>query len=79
VVVYTSAVYGDARPAAFGSDFQQPYFEDWLRWTGITDVSSIAFRPNLATADAELGRRAVHAAARRRGAELGRTTMRRAS
>jgi FMN-dependent NADH-azoreductase len=79
VVVYTSAVYGEARPAAFGSDFQQPYFEDWLRWTGITDVSSLAFRPNLATADAELGRRAAHAEARRRGAELGRTTMRRAS
>jgi FMN-dependent NADH-azoreductase len=79
VVVYTSAVYGEARPAAFGSDFQQPYFEDWLRWMGITDVSSIAFRPNLATADAELGRTSAHAAARRRGAELGRTTMRRAS
>jgi FMN-dependent NADH-azoreductase len=79
VVVYTSAVYGDGRPAAFGSDFQQPYFEDWLRWTGITDVSSIAFRPNLATADAELGRRSAHAAARRRGEELGRTTVRRAS
>ena len=79
VVVYTSAVYGDGRPAAFGSDFQQPYFEDWLRWTGISDVSSIAFRPNLATADAELDRRSAHAAARRRGAKLGLTTMRRAS
>ena len=78
-VVYTSAVYGDGRPAAFGSDFQQPYFEDWLRWTGITDVSSIGFRPNLAAADAELGRRSAHDAARREGAEFGRTTMRRAS
>jgi FMN-dependent NADH-azoreductase len=78
-VVYTSAVFGVARPATFGSDFQQPYFEDWLRWTGITDITSIAFRPNLATADADLGRRSAHDAARREGAEFGRLTMRRAS
>ncbi|GAA1806066.1 FMN-dependent NADH-azoreductase [Agromyces neolithicus] len=78
-VVYTSAVYGDDRPASFGSDFQRPYFHDWLNWAGITDVSSITFRPNLAIADAEPGRRAAHDEARRAGAEFGRNAMRLAS
>jgi FMN-dependent NADH-azoreductase len=79
VVVYTSAVYGEGRPPSFGSDFQQPYFEDWLSWAGIADVSSIAFRPNLAVTDAGPGRRAAHDAAHRAGAEFARTPLRRAS
>jgi FMN-dependent NADH-azoreductase len=62
-VVYTSAVYGDGRGPAFGADFQAPFFDDWLRWAGITDVASISFRPNLATADAESGRRLAAAEA----------------
>jgi FMN-dependent NADH-azoreductase len=63
-VVYTSAVYGPGRGPAFGADFQAPYFADWLRWAGIDDVTEIFFRPNLAVADPEPGRRAAHAAAR---------------
>jgi FMN-dependent NADH-azoreductase len=63
-VIYTSAVYGTDRGPGFGSDFQRPFFDDWLRWAGITDVTDIAFRPNLATTDAETGRQAAHAAAR---------------
>ncbi len=63
-VVYTSAVYGPDRPPAFGSDFQAPYLRDWLRWAGIDDITEVAFRPNLATADADTGRQAAHAAAR---------------
>ena len=78
-VVYTSAVYGEERPRSFGSDFQRPYFEDWLNWAGIADVTSIAFRPNLAVADAEPGRRAAHEAARRAGSEFARSPLRRAS
>jgi FMN-dependent NADH-azoreductase len=62
-VVYTSAVYGDGRGPGFGADFQQPYFADWLRWSGITDVEEIEFRPNLATADASTARRRAHAEA----------------
>jgi FMN-dependent NADH-azoreductase len=61
---YTSAVYGAGRAPAFGSDFQAPYLEDWLRWTGIDDIVSVEFRPNLATADAEAGRATAHAQAR---------------
>ena len=64
VVVYTSAVYGDDRGAQFGADFQAPYFNDWLRWAGITDVTQITFRPNLAVDDPEPGRQTAHAAAR---------------
>ena len=63
-VLYTSAVYGAGRPAAFGNDFQAPYLRDWLRWAGVTDVSEVEFRPNLATADAATRREAAHAAAR---------------
>jgi FMN-dependent NADH-azoreductase len=63
-VVYTSAVYGLGRPPSFGSDFQAPYLRDWLNWAGIDDVTEVEFRPNLATADADLGRQAAHAAAR---------------
>ena len=64
VVVYTSAVYGDDRGPQFGVDFQAPYFNDWLRWAGITDITQITFRPNLAVDDPEPGRQAAHAAAR---------------
>jgi FMN-dependent NADH-azoreductase len=64
VVVYTSAVYGDDRGPQFGVDFQAPYFNDWLRWAGITDVTQLTFRPNLAVDDPEPGRQAAHAAAR---------------
>ena len=48
----------------FGADFQAPYFDDWLRWAGITDVTRSTFRPNLAVDDREPGRQAAHAAAR---------------
>lgn len=63
-VIYTSAVYGPYRGPGFGNDFQQPYFDDWLHWIGITDIQEIHFRPNLVTDDADCGRQAAHAAAR---------------
>jgi FMN-dependent NADH-azoreductase len=66
-VIYTSAVFGAGRGAAFGADFQQPFFDDWLRWAGIEDITEITFRPNLVTADAETDRLAAHAAAREAG------------
>jgi len=71
VVVYTSGVYGDDRSSAFGVDFQKPYFDSWLEWAGITDIESVTFRPNLAVADPEPGRRAARAAA----VELARTLV----
>lgn len=66
-VIYTSAVYGPGRGPGFGSDFQRPFFDDWLRWAGITDIDEVSFRPNLATADADAGRQAAHASARELG------------
>jgi FMN-dependent NADH-azoreductase len=63
-IIYTSAVYGPGRPPSFGADFQAPYLSDWLRWAGVTDIESIEFRPNLATASAETARRLAHAEAR---------------
>src|SRR6476469_10326078 len=63
-LIYTSAVYGEGRPPSFGSDFQAPYLRDWLNWAGVHDITEVAFRPNLATADAEMGRQRAHADAR---------------
>ena len=51
VVVYTSGVYGPDRPRAFGSDFHSTYFNDWLQWAGIRDITEIRFQPTIATAD----------------------------
>ncbi|MFE9747217.1 FMN-dependent NADH-azoreductase [Saccharothrix saharensis] len=62
-VVYTSAVYGDGRGPEFGADFQRPFFTGWLRWIGITDITEVEFRPNLATADADERRRLAHESA----------------
>jgi FMN-dependent NADH-azoreductase len=67
VVVYTSAVYYEGAPPAFGTDFHRSYFIDWLRWAGIDDVSEVRFQPNLVTSDAETGRAAAKASARALG------------
>lgn len=61
-VVYTSAVWGPALGPAFGRDFQSTYFEDWLAWTGITDITPIHHHPTL-TGDADAEFRTSHAAA----------------
>ena len=50
-VLYTGAIYGEGRGPAFGSDFQAPFFRDWLEWIGVRDVSEVAFHPNIATTD----------------------------
>ncbi|HSI92152.1 MAG TPA: NAD(P)H-dependent oxidoreductase [Jiangellaceae bacterium] len=63
-VIYTSGVYGPDRGPGFGVDFQMPYFDDWLRWAGVTDIESIYYRPNLAVADPEPGRWAAQNRAR---------------
>jgi FMN-dependent NADH-azoreductase len=67
VVVYTSAVFYEGAPLAFGADFHRAYFNDWLRWAGIHAVSEVRFQPNLVTSDAEAGRLAAKASARALG------------
>ena len=64
--VYTSAVWAPGIAPEFGSDFHSTYFSDWLRWTGITDLSEIRFHPTL-TGDADAARRDAHARARELG------------
>jgi FMN-dependent NADH-azoreductase len=61
-VIYTSAVWGPGLGSAFGNNFQSTYFEDWLRWTGITDIAQIRYHPTL-NGSAEHRRREAHAAA----------------
>lgn len=62
-VIYTSAVWGPPLGTEFGTDFQSTYFTDWLRWTGISDISEVRFHPTL-TGDRDLARQAADAAAR---------------
>jgi len=62
-VIYTSAVWGPPLGAEFGTDFQSTYFNDWLAWTGITDITQIRYHPTL-SGDAEEARRSAHATAR---------------
>lgn len=50
-VIYTSGVYSPGAAPAFGSDFHSTYFNDWLRFIGINDVTEIRFQPTLLTAD----------------------------
>lgn len=46
-VIYSSGVWGPDFGPEFGNNFQSTYFEDWLRWTGITDISEVRFHPTL--------------------------------
>ena len=62
-VIYTSAVWGPPLGPDFGSDFQSTYFTDWLRWTGLSDISDIRFQPTL-TGDRDMARQAADAVAR---------------
>jgi FMN-dependent NADH-azoreductase len=62
-VIYTSAVWGPGLGPAFGTNFQSTYFDDWLRWTGITDITQIRYHPTL-TGDVDEEHRKAHAQAR---------------
>lgn len=62
-VIYTSAVWGPRLGPEFGRDFQSTFFDDWLRWTGISEIDEIRYHPTL-TGDAEGERARALAAAR---------------
>jgi FMN-dependent NADH-azoreductase len=53
VVIYTSGVYAPGVPLEFGADFHSTFFNDWLRFIGITDVREIRFSANAMAADFE--------------------------
>lgn len=63
-VIYTSAVWGPEVSPAFGSDFHSTFFNDWLRWTGITDIHEVRYHPTL-TGDVAEARHAAQVRARR--------------
>lgn len=65
-VIYTSAVWGPPLGPEFGRDFQSTYFGDWLRWTGISDITELRYHPTL-TGDADTVRDKTHAQARDAG------------
>jgi FMN-dependent NADH-azoreductase len=64
VVVYTSGVWSPGVPRGFGADFHSTFFDDWLRFVGITDVRRIRYAGSdlSTTPEADLGR--AHEAAR---------------
>lgn len=50
-VIYTSGVYAPGVPSAFGTDHHSTYFDEWLRFIGIEDISTVRFQPTLLTND----------------------------
>ena len=52
-VSYTSGVYKSGVPLEFGANFAATFFDDWLRFVGITDVTRVNFQPTVLTATPE--------------------------
>jgi FMN-dependent NADH-azoreductase len=63
-VIYTSGVYAPGVPLAFGADFHSTFFDDWLRFIGITDVGDVRFAANALSADYDADFARVHGHAR---------------
>jgi len=53
--IYTSGVYAPGVPPAFGADFHSTYFNDWLRFIGISDTTTVRYQPTLLTSDPAAG------------------------
>ena len=53
--IYTSGVYAPGVPLAFGVDFHSTYFNDWLRFIGISEVATVRYQPTLLTNDPAAG------------------------
>ena len=62
-VIYTSAIYVPGASPAFGRDFHSTYFDDWLRFIGISDITTIRFQPTMLAPDAVGARAAATAQA----------------
>ncbi len=62
-VIYTSAIYSPGVSPGFGRDFHSTYFEDWLHFIGITDISTIRFQPTMLTPNAASARKVATAQA----------------
>ena len=73
-VVYTSAVWGPQLGPRFGTDFQSTYLGDWLRWTGIDDITEIRYHPTL-TGDPDAAMATARELARQAAADFGRVAV----
>jgi FMN-dependent NADH-azoreductase len=67
--IYTSGVYSEGVPIQYGADFHASFFNDWLRFAGITDVTQVRWQPTILTATREDDK----AAALKTAADAGRT------
>ncbi|AKE88108.1 MULTISPECIES: FMN-dependent NADH-azoreductase [Rhodococcus] len=63
LAVYTSGVYAPGVPLEFGADFATTFFDDWLRFVGITDTEVVRFAPTVLTGapDEDLAGHVAHA------------------
>ena len=66
--IYTSGVYSEGVPIQYGVDFHASYFNDWLRFAGIADVTQVRWQPTILTASREDDK----AVALKRAADAGR-------
>ena len=66
--IYTSGVYAPGVPKAFGTDHHSTYFDDWLRFIGISDITTVRFQPTLLTNDAAGGLKQARSEATKAGA-----------
>ncbi len=63
-VIYTSAIYSPGVSPAFGRDFHSTYFDDWLRFIGVSDITTMRFQPTMLTPDVASARLAATAQVR---------------
>lgn len=76
VVAYTSAVYSPGVPARFGADFHATFFNDWLRFVGIEEISEIRLQATALSTDQEAQRSRAFGQATELGLRLALTQSR---
>ena len=76
VVAYTSAVYAPGVPASFGADFHATFFNDWLRFVGIEEISEIRLQATALSTDQEAQRSRAFGQATELGLRLALTQSR---
>jgi FMN-dependent NADH-azoreductase len=65
--IYTSGVYALGVPPAFGVDHHSTYFDNWLRFIGISNIATVRYQPTLLTNDPVAGLVAARADSVRAG------------
>lgn len=72
IALYTSHVYSTGIDPRFGTDYHSTYFENWLRFIGVTEVDSIRLQPTYpGSANLDERRESALARAREIGSALG--------